>query len=258
MSETLVGKQPSRRVLRKKRSGLLLAVARTIKPKSIFYYLVRSISPSYSICFDCFPPPTNLKVVVVIIFIMNDYATTATAILDLHELLLGTSSSSIGGGKKKEEKKKKSHHGKHKTPPPPSSTSNNSIFMQHFRKTHNAANLLSPPLLFDQRRSASKLSTIGNNEGGTTKTKTASKTTTSRANAVQWLQQACPGDVLPKILAYAGPQTVAALMRTSKYFFEQIVGNQEESERTWKVLCEELYKVCATVCLCALMQAPPE
>jgi F-box-like len=57
-------------------------------------------------------------------------------------------------------------------------------------------------------------------------------------NVLRFLAVSCPDDVLPKILAYAGPQTTYALSRVNRDW-RQIVAR----EVTWQVLCEELYKV---------------
>ena len=55
---------------------------------------------------------------------------------------------------------------------------------------------------------------------------------------MQFLQEDCPEQVLPKILACCGPQQIAALNQTNKHWHSII-----RKEATWKVLCEELYKV---------------
>jgi hypothetical protein len=49
---------------------------------------------------------------------------------------------------------------------------------------------------------------------------------------------ACPRDVLPLVLAYAGPRTAQALARTDRFWH-----NLLREEGTWKVQCQELYKV---------------
>jgi len=54
---------------------------------------------------------------------------------------------------------------------------------------------------------------------------------------MEWLQEDCPQDLLPRILAYAGPQITANLSRTCK-FWNEVVGK----ESTWKVLSQDLYK----------------
>jgi hypothetical protein len=48
----------------------------------------------------------------------------------------------------------------------------------------------------------------------------------------------CPSDVLPRILAYAGPQTTCQLQHCSRFFY-----NVLHRQGTWRILCEELYKV---------------
>ena len=57
-------------------------------------------------------------------------------------------------------------------------------------------------------------------------------------NLTQFLTADCPTDVLPKILAYAGPISAAALQQTSRHFRDVL-----NAEGTWRGLCEELYKV---------------
>lgn len=57
-------------------------------------------------------------------------------------------------------------------------------------------------------------------------------------NVLSWLERDCPGDLVPRILAFAGPQTTAALSRTCRFWKEVI-----DMESTWRTLCEELYKV---------------
>lgn len=53
-----------------------------------------------------------------------------------------------------------------------------------------------------------------------------------------WLEQECPGDIVPKILAFCGPQLVAALSKTNKHWNTVV-----HQEKTWRIMCEELYKV---------------
>jgi hypothetical protein len=55
---------------------------------------------------------------------------------------------------------------------------------------------------------------------------------------MQWFQNDCPEDLLPRILAYAGPQMTAAISRTNRFWRDVI-----DKESTWMTLCEELYKV---------------
>lgn len=57
-------------------------------------------------------------------------------------------------------------------------------------------------------------------------------------NIMHWMQNDCPNDVLPLVLAFVGPQKTAVIGRTN-HFWRQIL----EQESTWRRLCEELYKV---------------
>ena len=64
-------------------------------------------------------------------------------------------------------------------------------------------------------------------------------TTTTTMNVVQWMESSeCPPDVLPLVLAFCGPQTAAALSKCNRHWMHVM-----QSEGTWRVLCEELYKV---------------
>ena len=58
-------------------------------------------------------------------------------------------------------------------------------------------------------------------------------------NALQWLEACCPKDVVPKVLAFCGPQMVSTLMATNRYWFHLIAHN----DSTWRTLCEGMYKV---------------
>ena len=53
-----------------------------------------------------------------------------------------------------------------------------------------------------------------------------------------WLQHSCPQDLIPRVLAYSGPQTISALSLTCRFWKETT-----DKESTWRTLCEELYKV---------------
>jgi len=64
-----------------------------------------------------------------------------------------------------------------------------------------------------------------------------SKSSFSAPNVMQWMQKDCPKDVVPLILAFAGPQKVAAIGKTNRFWCQ--VMDQEE---TWSRLCESLYK----------------
>ena len=57
-------------------------------------------------------------------------------------------------------------------------------------------------------------------------------------NIFQWMQADCPKDIIPLILAFAGPQKIALVERTNR-FWRQVM----QQEGTWRRLCEELYKV---------------
>ena len=59
------------------------------------------------------------------------------------------------------------------------------------------------------------------------------------SSLMEWLQKDCPQDLVPRVLAYAGPQTTAALSKTCRFWKEMT-----DKESTWRILCEELYKVC--------------
>ena len=65
-----------------------------------------------------------------------------------------------------------------------------------------------------------------------------SKSSFSAPNVMQWMQKDCPKDLVPLILAFAGPQKVAAIGKTNRFWYQ--VMDQEE---TWSRLCECLYKV---------------
>jgi hypothetical protein len=60
----------------------------------------------------------------------------------------------------------------------------------------------------------------------------------SISNVMDFLIGICPEEVIPKILAFAGPQKTAALSKVNRVWRDVIA-----EERTWRVLCEDLYKV---------------
>jgi hypothetical protein len=64
-------------------------------------------------------------------------------------------------------------------------------------------------------------------------------TSPSSSNLMQWLQTDCPQDLLPRILAFAGPRMMATISKTNRFWNDLI-----SQERTWQMICEELYKVC--------------
>ena len=57
-------------------------------------------------------------------------------------------------------------------------------------------------------------------------------------NVMYFLQTQCPADILPLVLAYAGPKKIKTLSLTNQHWNTII-----QKESTWKVLCKELYKV---------------
>jgi hypothetical protein len=59
-------------------------------------------------------------------------------------------------------------------------------------------------------------------------------------DVMNFLVDLCPEDVLPKILAFAGPQKTATLSKVNRVWRDVIA-----EDRTWRVLCEDLYKVCS-------------
>ena len=59
-----------------------------------------------------------------------------------------------------------------------------------------------------------------------------------KLNVLQWLTVACPTDVLPHVLAFCGPQLTQQLQGVNRFWFKTI-GN----EATWRILCQDLYKV---------------
>jgi hypothetical protein len=62
--------------------------------------------------------------------------------------------------------------------------------------------------------------------------------TTQNLQLMHFLIDVCPEDCLPKILAFCGPQRTAALARVNRVWRDVI-----SEEWTWRVLCEDLYKV---------------
>jgi hypothetical protein len=71
-------------------------------------------------------------------------------------------------------------------------------------------------------------------------TETAESSGPSTPNVMEFLIDVCPEDVLPKILAFAGPKKTAALSKVNRVWRDVIA-----EEWTWRVLCEDLYKVCS-------------
>ena len=73
--------------------------------------------------------------------------------------------------------------------------------------------------------------------GGRNLTTMTAASSLSSNNLMEWLQDDCPQDLLPKILAFAGPQTLSSFARTNRHWNEII-----QRESTWMIVCEELYK----------------
>jgi hypothetical protein len=69
-------------------------------------------------------------------------------------------------------------------------------------------------------------------------TETTETSEASTPNVMEFLIDMCPEDVLPKILAFAGPQKTAALSKVNRVWRDVI-----NEDWTWRVLCEDLYKV---------------
>jgi len=78
----------------------------------------------------------------------------------------------------------------------------------------------------------------------------AMKSRAGPVNIMHWMQYDCPKDVIPLVLAFAGPQKMATIGRINR-FWRQVF----DQEATWNRLCESLYKVrCALLKLYYLLQ----
>jgi len=78
----------------------------------------------------------------------------------------------------------------------------------------------------------------------------AMKSRSGPVNIMHWMQYDCPKDVIPLVLAFAGPQKMATIGRINR-FWRQVF----DQEATWNRLCESLYKVrCALLKLYYLLQ----
>mmetsp|Transcript_17435 Transcript_17435/g.26473 ORF Transcript_17435/g.26473 Transcript_17435/m.26473 type:complete len:527 (+) Transcript_17435:307-1887(+) len=92
------------------------------------------------------------------------------------------------------------------------------------------------PRLFVRQRSKHS----SNKMRATTTTKpapTQQPVTIAPLNVLTWMEKSCPMDVIPMIIAYAGPQMALSLNRTNKFWHSVF-----QDESTWKQMCEELYK----------------
>lgn len=56
----------------------------------------------------------------------------------------------------------------------------------------------------------------------------------SSALLMGWLQTDCPQDLVPRVLAYAGPQTTAALSKTCRFWKDMT--DKESTWKTWRAL----------------------
>jgi hypothetical protein len=72
-----------------------------------------------------------------------------------------------------------------------------------------------------------------------TETETTESSEQSTPNVMEFLIDVCPEDILPKILAFAGPQKTSALSKVNRVWRDVI-----DEDWTWRALCEDLYKVC--------------
>ena len=63
-------------------------------------------------------------------------------------------------------------------------------------------------------------------------------TITTDMNVASLMQEICPQDIIPKIFAFAGPQMAAVFHRTNTFWRDTF-----QDDATWRILCEELYKV---------------
>jgi hypothetical protein len=56
---------------------------------------------------------------------------------------------------------------------------------------------------------------------------------------LHWMERGdCPMDIVPHMLAFAGPQAMAAMSRASTHWRNIVM-----DETTWRIVCEDLYKV---------------
>jgi hypothetical protein len=66
----------------------------------------------------------------------------------------------------------------------------------------------------------------------------ATTTSSATVNVMTWLQEDCPSEILPLILSYAGPQMTSTVSQINHFWY-----NIVQDDSTWRVMCEELYKV---------------
>lgn len=134
----------------------------------------------------------------------------------------------------------------------------------HSRETKNFGTLLRRLTIKRGSRGANSTNADENSNMATTANTTATrKLSSSRSfrrrhvpqsgpvdavTLMNWLQNDCPQDLVPRVLAFAGPQTTAALSHTCRFWKEMT-----EKESTWRTLCEEMYKVCSWKLLIELL-----
>ena len=68
--------------------------------------------------------------------------------------------------------------------------------------------------------------------------RSTTRKTKPKDNPILWMQQDCPTDILPKIMAYAGPQVASTLNKMNRFWNATF-----QDESMWRIMCEELYKV---------------
>ena len=108
--------------------------------------------------------------------------------------------------------------------------SNRSVYVDESRPTRNKAP--KPPRSLDTKP---RLFVPHHHKNKVPKMRTKVQ---SSDNALAWMQSECPLDVLPKIIAYTGPQIAWNLNLTNKFWHSFF-----HKESTWRTMCEELYKV---------------
>ena len=76
-------------------------------------------------------------------------------------------------------------------------------------------------------------------------------------NVLEWLDRVCPEVLSIQILAFTGPQSFATafdndddvgLMRSKKYNTKKKKSILLEEEETWRLLCQDLHRVCNCCC----------
>jgi hypothetical protein len=123
------------------------------------------------------------------------------------------------------------------------STASSSISVSSRKKTSFVMKTKLPPSM-DLMKTFKQLRGLRNwhpSSLSSIETETTESSEPSTPNVMEFLTDVCPEDVLPKILAFAGPQKTAALGKVNRVWRDVIA-----EEWTWRVLCEDLYKVCSS------------